>query len=374
MPDPGIISSILSALGIGGSTPPPSGAGQPPSAAPQTPATPAAPSNPMAAFPQQSGLEKFLSNPLLQGAASAYLGTLATPRRFGWGGRAAIGGLQGLQGFNQAEQLREKLPLEEAQVQAELGKLPLQQAQMESSRAHAKLEGAQAQQYAPNPEMADHFKVLANDPSASPTQRQIYGMLADGVGAGSIKVEDAAKAAANEDMSGARTLLAKAQTNLANANASLVPLKGQALQAETSERGAQGALAGAKMGEIPAEEANLGARTTAAEAQANLANVTAAGGRPGTTTEQEKNTLARNAQIDKEGEAAWAARPAYEKAAGMVGGGTGHEAFMQQYRATHGGAPAGLPPPPTPGAIHGSHGGKPGWFDPSTGNFHPDGE
>lgn len=289
----------------------------------------------MSMIQPQSGLEKFLGNPLLQGAAQAYLGMIASPKREGWQGRAAIGGLEGLQGFNAAEQNRLKLPLLAAQIQQNQAKIPLMGAQTQSNLARANLEGAQAAQYAPNPEMADHFKVLANDPQASPTQRQIYGMLADGVGSGSIKVEDAAKAAANEDMSGARTLLAKAQTQLAQANTSLVPLKGQALQAETAERGAQGALAGAKMGEIPAEEANLGARTTAAEAQANLANVTAAGGRPGTTTEQEKVDIDRNAQIDKAGEAAWAARPLTQRGASAVGEGESHEAFMAKYRALH---------------------------------------
>jgi hypothetical protein len=343
------LSSILAMLGLGGQQPAPA---QQPQGQPPPGGQPSA----MPSAAQPSGVESFLNNPLLQGAASAYLGTIASPRREHLSARLAQGGLEGLGAYNQAETNQLRMPLLRAQIEQELAKLPLLQAQTQSSQARAKLEGAQAAQYAPNPEMADHFRVLANDPQASPTQRQIYGMLADGVGAGSIKVEDAAKAAANEDVAGARTLLAQAQTQKAEADISLTPYKQQALQAETSERGAdisltpykqqalqaetsergaQGALAGAKIGEVPAEEANLAARTSEAEAQANLAKVTAAGGKPGSVTEQQKNVLTEQAQLQKNAEAAWAARPLTQKAMSAAGEGTDHEAFIQNYIALH---------------------------------------
>lgn len=219
----------------------------------------------MSMIQPQSGLEKFLGNPLLQGAAQAYLGMIASPKREGWQGRAAIGGLEGLQGFNAAEQNRLKLPLLAAEIQQNQTKIPLMQAQTQNQASLAALHGTQVKQFAPDPAMAEHFNNLSNDPAQTSTARQIYALLAEGVGDGSINKTEAVKAAQNEDVAGARTLLAQAQTEKAKvdtqATEMLTPAKMQALQSETGKNAAEAGAATARTGLIPYQEANLQANT-----------------------------------------------------------------------------------------------------------------
>src|ERR1700685_1593583 len=92
------LDGLLKSLGITGA-PPQSLSSQ----VPQPPSTTAAPAqtNPAgippsapasgAAPPSTGGAEGFLENPLVQGAASAYLGTIGSPRRGGWGRALANG-------------------------------------------------------------------------------------------------------------------------------------------------------------------------------------------------------------------------------------------------------------------------------------------
>ena len=113
-------ADILSALGIGGNRPP-------------APNVTQNQSMPMPAAP--TGIEGALSNPLLQGALATYLGTIGSPRHGGLGRALASGGLGGLQTFNQAEQLKQKLPLEAAQTAEALGTAGLRAAQTRKTSA-----------------------------------------------------------------------------------------------------------------------------------------------------------------------------------------------------------------------------------------------
>jgi hypothetical protein len=69
------------------------------------------------AYQQPSGLMGALSNPLIQGALSAYLGAVGSPKGEGLGHALMQGGLTGLGAFNQAQQQQMELPLKQAQLQ-----------------------------------------------------------------------------------------------------------------------------------------------------------------------------------------------------------------------------------------------------------------
>ena len=122
---------ILSKPGSGAESPPP--AAQSPAAAPAlSPASnpwdvqmdnTAPPSLPNISAPAQpQGIEGLLSHPLVQAALATYLGTISSPRRMGLGGALGRGGLMGLGQFAQAEQMRQEMPLRQAQTQEALAK------------------------------------------------------------------------------------------------------------------------------------------------------------------------------------------------------------------------------------------------------------
>ncbi len=150
-------------------------------------------------------IEGALSNPLLQTALAGYLGAIGSPRYKGIGGAISQGGLSGLEAFSQAEQLKQQLPLMQAQTQKAQADVPYEQAQ-------TKLATAQAGQLSGDPKLAAQMNMMANDPAFSPNSRAILKMLAPGVGAGKVKFEDAVKLAQTEDLDSARIAEAQAGT------------------------------------------------------------------------------------------------------------------------------------------------------------------
>jgi hypothetical protein len=372
------LADILSALGIGGSsaTPP----AQPPQA--QTPAAPTggspSPTPDMSqymAMVQPHGLNAALSNPLLQGALGAYFGTISSPRRGGWGEAIGRGGMEGLQTYGQARQ-QQLTPLLMA------SNIAKSQAQTGLANTTAGLRAAQTKRLAPNPIMGQHFQVLANDQSQSPTARQIYGMLADGVADGSIDSTRAAQVASAEDMNGAKALLiqaqtgeAKAKTQETQAETGLVPLKGKALQSEVGKNQAEAGLAGAKAGEVPGEEAKTAAEASLASGRAAQLPAEAARTKAQTAEAQaaaeatpakvaqgaEKLGQTQQAQLQRQAEAAWAARPLAVKAKDeLTVSGDPHGEFIKNYIAMHS-VPTGTP--------HTSASGKPIVMGPD-GQYH----
>jgi hypothetical protein len=143
------LADILSALGIGGGqqqglqeTNLPGGTTPLPPMQSQSQASPSssAPGAP-------TGIEGLLSNPLLQGALGAYLGTIRS-----------TGGLTGLEFFNQAEQEKQALPYMAARTQE-------QQAVAQQAGLQTQLTKRQMQPLTPQMlQKLDQYKNAATDP------------------------------------------------------------------------------------------------------------------------------------------------------------------------------------------------------------------
>ena len=377
----GLPAHVLAALGLGSSTPAPASgttpglqqyqqAYQQAKASGNLPAPSTSGSSsglPPGLMPQQGGLSGFLSNPLTQGALGAYLGTISQPRGAGLSRALAAGGLEGLGAYNQARNTQ-LLPYLMA------ANLMKSQAQTGLAQATTGLRTAQATRLQPNPQLAQHFQVLAQDPGTSPAAKQIYSMLAEGVANGTIDGTKAAQVAANEDINGAKALLIKAQTGEA--------------QAGIGQKQAETALAQGKAGEIPAEEARLAAQTKEANTGA-ARNAAQAAAVPADTATKSASAAAnvskaeteQQKQYDAEENAAWNARESGKgvvaRGEDFVSGGESRADFNKAYEAAHP-RPAGAPSGATDeivgpdGAVWGHMvGGKPVWLPgktpPSTG-------
>jgi G3E family GTPase len=169
-------------------------------------------------------------------------------------------------------------------------------------------------------------------------------------------------------MNGAKALLIQAQTGeakskqqLAEAQAKNEPLKGAQIQAETGkdtaqagEAGAQAALAKGKEAQLPEEDQRIKAQTKAYEAQATATPEKVQQG-------AQKLGQTQQAQLQRQAEAAWAARPLAVKAKDeLTVSGDPHGEFIKNYIAMHS-VPTGTP--------HTSASGKPIVMGPD-GQYH----
>jgi hypothetical protein len=120
-------------------------------------------------------------NPLLQAAITAYLGGISTPRAEGVGRAIGQGGLEGLQAFNQARELQQTIPQQQARtqlLQSQAQTAPLQRQLLERQVGTGALQQKQlAAQLAPI--SADEINKLNFAISVAPTQQEkaYYGFL-----------------------------------------------------------------------------------------------------------------------------------------------------------------------------------------------------
>ena len=312
------IMAIGRALGLGGqpSQAAPTSQTRPAGSPPPAAANSAAPQSPQ--MPQQSGLERFIGNPLVQGAADAYLGTIASPRKQGWSRALARGGLEGMQGFNQAEQLKATLPLRQAQVQAVASQVPRNQSQ-------TALNNARTQSLTVDPAMAadtaHQIELRLSDPSTPPNEKQILSLIYPSIKDGKMKPERVAELVSAGSVDAAKIAASNAEAGLHTAETAQLPIKTKQINAETNKDTSEAALANNRESEIaptiqnlnartaaadstvaanraktPAEIANLNARTREANATAGAAPVKATAA---TTTATEKTTKDRSDAYQK---------------------------------------------------------------------------
>jgi hypothetical protein len=234
----GRVSGILFGMANGNIPPQPGGLGL------QTLAllglTPAQPKQPEpqpqpAATGVLDKIGQVLSNPAVQGLAATYLGAISSPRYMGWGGAIGRGGLAGLGQFSRAEQMRQLIPLERAQIQ-KIG------ADTQLAGARSKLAQAETGQYEGAPALAQHFAVLA-DNETDPSKQTMYALLTYGLQHG-MKVSDAIRAYSSGDLNETRKALAAANIKLAGAKTQTEAMRpGEILTHEQTMRTSAGANA-----------------------------------------------------------------------------------------------------------------------------------
>jgi len=331
---------------LAAATPQTTPAGTPPPA----PATSAAPS------PQGFGgkVEGFLENPLLQGALGAYLGTIGSPRRGGWGRALANGGITGLNAFNQAEEEKGKQPMEAA-------KLAESEAGTHKDLAIAALNEARQEQLKGDPQanakLGQALSIIANDPATSPSRKQIISILLPGVQAGKIGADKVATALSSESVDEARATASLAAAGKSQADTSLVPERKKEIEAHVGELGTASKKNLAETGKAVAETGQVG-----------KSKAGAAGINPTTVTKiyQSEYDKARTTYI------------ASHKAtgvAGMFADPNKLQADADAYAKEQADAAvAKLQAAPAGGAtlVRGTHNGVSGTFDPSTNTFTPD--
>ena len=287
------IMAIGRALGLGGqpSQAAPTSQTRPAGSPPPAAANSAAPQSPQ--MPQQSGLERFIGNPLVQGAADAYLGTIASPRKQGWSRALARGGLEGMQGFNQAEQLKATLPLRQAQVQAVASQVPRNQSQ-------TALNNARTQSLTVDPAMAadtaHQIELRLSDPSTPPNEKQILSLIYPSIKDGKMKPERVAELVSAGSVDAAKIAASNAEAGFHAAETKQLPAKTKQIEAETNKDISEAALASGREGEIAPTIQNLNARTREANATAAAAPVKATAA---TTTATEKTTKDRSDAYQK---------------------------------------------------------------------------
>ena len=303
----------------------------------------------MAALPPSGGnflggLEKLLSNPILQSAVAGYLGYAGSPRRGGRGLAMENAGLGALGAFNQAEAQRSKAPLEAAQLQAEQAKIPELQAQTEAEKQHGQLYAAQTASLAPDPvmdqQLAHVFQIRAQDPSLTPQQKAVYDFLTPVVAAGKIKPQDALRMAESGDVAAARIAQSQATTARETAEQGLIPERKRLLEAQT------------RKAERP-EKAAEGPASYKTDEGVFVRDPSAPNGyrKVGTETPKGKavSDLDLEKQADKEFEEAW---KTHWHLGGFVGEDhdTAKAAFIKDWMAKHGsGASAATTFTPPPG-------------------------
>lgn len=261
--DPGILTQILSKLGLSGSPSPTGGMAQ---TAPQAgnSASPASPASPPTSLLSKigTGAETALNNPLIQGAMAGYFQNLAAPRHTSLLGRIGEGGEAALQTYQNAQRQKLMLPLLQAQIQATQGKVPLEAAQTSADQSRAQLDRAKASALGPNPQGGQQLALMAQNPSYSPEQQQMALSLAQGVTEGKIPYDKAAKLIIDNNVAGAKIALLGAQTTTEQQRPGLIG-------AEANRDAAQGAEATANASLVPARRAEL--ESTTARNQATTA-------------------------------------------------------------------------------------------------------
>jgi hypothetical protein len=351
-------------FGLGGTTPSPSAAGAPPNNAATPPAT-AAPAAPQLAIQPQSGIEKFLSSPLLQGALDAYFTTVTSPRKQGWSEGLARGGMAGLQGFNQAEQRRLQPVQQQAALMNTLSQIPKNQSTTALNQART---SAIIGDPAANAQLADQLQQLASRQETSPQKKEIIGWILPAVKAGKIKPEQVATLLANGDVDAAKVAASQAETQLHEGEAAQLPLKGQQLESEIGKNQAEAGLAGARTGEVAPTIANLNARTGEAEAQTRRLSSTSA---PSSASMNSKAQTELTKFVTIRGTPPYniygreGARKQWhdDAVASMTAAGVDPATAETKVKAAMGetGAP-----------VKGTHNGVSGSFDPATNTFTPD--
>jgi hypothetical protein len=136
--------------------------------------------------PQGGGLldsiSQILSHPAVQGLLGAYFGAVSSPRQMGVGGAIGRGGLEGLGMANQAQLLRSKIPLQQAELERARAQIPEAQARTRYLNAQAPLADARTQSLQPiGPEAAGRIiqqnpelgKVVSPDNLATQTWGQV---------------------------------------------------------------------------------------------------------------------------------------------------------------------------------------------------------
>lgn len=217
-------------------------------------------------------ITNFIGNPLVSGALGAYLGTIGSPRYEGLGHAIATGGLEGLGAFNQARMYQLQAPLQRMKALNEMGTYQKNLSEIPKNQSVTALNQARTVQMGPDPDGANHLLALSKDPSATPQQQQIYGLLAPEVQSGRMKFADAYKAALTGNLDAVRAQLIQAQTQEAGAKTqqtqTMTPLMAQREQAQTQEAGtasqrnvAEAGKAGAEASLVPARAAELAAQT-----------------------------------------------------------------------------------------------------------------
>lgn len=212
--------------------------------------------------PPQSGvmdkIGNILGHPLVQAALGTYFGAISTPREYGLGGAIGRGGLAGLQGFEQARQMQQQLPLLRAKAMSSLMDIPLKQQEISEKGAHAGLLKAETGQYLPpEPDFAKTLSLAAQS-EPDPTLALTKQLLSVGLANGGMKSSDAAKILSTAAIAGSQVALRQAQVQLAQET-------GQLRQEQTEVE---------KM--KPAEiQAHIGAMGTEAGAAAEKANIEA---------------------------------------------------------------------------------------------------
>jgi hypothetical protein len=200
------------------------------------------------------GLTKAIGNPLVQGALGAYFNAISAPRRTSLAGRLGIGGLGGLQAFDTAETLQSKLPLEQAQLQAELGKPALQQSQIGLNQARQMQIGGSPEA---NKAAAAQMQLQLQG-TTDPTQKAILQMLIPGVANGVTKPEKVAELLQKGDVNAATIERDAAQTALARANTGLVGPRAAEIAAQTGAANARTSEAPSTIAKNQAEAAKAG--------------------------------------------------------------------------------------------------------------------
>jgi hypothetical protein len=118
-----------------------------------------------------STLTHMLDSPLTQGLASAYFGAISQPKHTSLPGRLGLGGLQGLQAYNQARTQQLDIPYQQAQLQQLQAQT--KQAQLASQLAQRKLAPIPQSMMQDLDKYAQQWQQVANAPGSSDIQKQV---------------------------------------------------------------------------------------------------------------------------------------------------------------------------------------------------------